>query len=262
MRIDGQCSMERGIALVLALLMLAGTGRAEKRIHRDDFTTPQPFPERTLIVIGFLGAWEDWDNPKRSVRKLVLRLREMNLPGVFAESAGNHSRKLVREFILSGLDRDRNGKVDASEAAAAQIILYGQSFGGAAAVKLSRELERDSIPVRLTVQVDSVGHDDDEIPANVHRAANLFQRDPPGPVMGRAEIRAKDPTKTQILFNQRFTYLFREVDMSDYPPISRKLGVAHFKMDNDPLVWGEVEGLILSEIARWQAETQGPRPSR
>lgn len=245
--------MRRTLAAVLGCL-LAMPLHAERRIRRQDLATPVPLPPKSLIVLGFLGAWEDWDNPKRSVRKLTLKLREMHLPGVYAESAGNHSRKLIRQFVLEALDRDRNGRVDPREARSGQIICFGQSFGAAACVKLARELNRWQIPVRMTVQVDSIGFDDAVIPPNVQRAANLFQRDPPGPLMGRAEIRAADPSKTKILFNHRFTYLFRDIDMSDYPAISRKLGVAHFKMDNDPLVWGEVEGLILAEIARWQAE--------
>ncbi|MBI5085338.1 MAG: hypothetical protein HZB13_12165, partial [Acidobacteria bacterium] len=132
-----------------------------------------------------------------------------------------------------------------------EVICYGQSFGGAACVKLARDLNKAGIAVRLTVQVDSVGRDDDWIPPNVSRALNLYQRDP-GPVQGEPHIKAVDPARTAILGNICFFYLFRDVDMSDYPPLARKMGVSHWKMDNDPIVWKQVEMAILSEIAAWE----------
>jgi hypothetical protein len=244
----------RGLCALLILTFLASGARAERRIQESEFTTPQPVPPGSLIVVGFLGAWEVWDNPKRSVRKLALRLRGMNLPGLYVETAGNHSRHIVREFLKCALDRNGNGRIEPEEARQVGIVLYGQSFGGAAAVMLARELKKWNVPVLLTVQVDSIGRDDKEIPSNVKRAMNLYQRDP-GSIWGENAIEAEDPSKTQILGNQRFTYLFRnDIDMSDYPKAAQKAPVAHWKMDNDPVVWGIVEGLILAEFARWQVD--------
>jgi hypothetical protein len=45
-------------------------------------------------------------------------------------------------MIRRAFDRNRDGQLDAQERAGVRLILYGQSFGGAAAVKLARELER------------------------------------------------------------------------------------------------------------------------
>ena len=235
---------------VLALALALGA-RADRRLDRKDIRTPAPLPRRSLLVVGFLGAWEEWDNDKRSVRKVALSLRERGIPGLHVETADNHSRKTVLKFIREALDTNRNRKVEPEEARAAQLIFYGQSFGGAAAVKLARELEKLGVPVRLTVQVDSVGKDDDRIPGNVSRALNLFQRDP-GPVWGENKIKAVDPSRTKILGNVQFTYLFRDVDMSDYPKAARRLGLAHWKMDNDPVVWTMVETAILAEAAGWR----------
>jgi hypothetical protein len=238
--------------LAAALLMVTLGVRADRRLDRKDIQTPAPLPRRSLLVVGFLGAWEEWDNDRRSVRKVALSLREKGIPGLHVETADNRSRKTVLKFIREALDTNRSRKLEPEEARAAQLIFYGQSFGGAASVKLARELEKLGVPVRLTVQVDSVGKDDDRIPANVSRALNLYQRDP-GPVWGENKIKAVDPARTTILGNLQFTYLFRDVDMSDYPKAARRMGLAHWKMDNDPVVWTAVEAAILAEITAWQA---------
>lgn len=236
--------MRRLVALLLLATLATPAARAGHPLRRGDIRTPAPLPRGSLLVIGFLGAWEEWDNPKRSVRKLALSLRERHLPGVYVETAGNHDRSTVLRFI-----REAAGRRAPSEV---QIICYGQSFGGAACVKLARDLNKAGIPVRLTVQIDSVGRNDDWIPPNVSRALNLYQRDP-GPVQGEPEIKAVDPSRTAILGNFRYFYFFRNVDMSDYPPLARRMGLSHWKMDNDPIVWKQVETAILAEIAAWEA---------
>ncbi|MBA3975905.1 MAG: hypothetical protein C0504_16995 [Candidatus Solibacter sp.] len=241
-------------AALAALALLAAPCAAEKRIRRAGIVAPAPLPEGSVLVAGFLGAWERWDNPKRSVRKLALRLREGAGPDVFVETAGNHSRATIRKFIHEALDRNRDGKLDEAEARSVGIILYGQSFGGAAAVRLARELKKWNVPVCLTVQVDSIGRGDHLIPSNVKRAVNFYQRDP-GPVRGQPRIRAEDASKTEILANIRHFYVLRDVDMSGYPRAARGImTLSHWKMDNDPMVWAEVEGFIRAEIVRWQAE--------
>jgi hypothetical protein len=247
----------RSLAAALAAgLLIAGPLAAEKKVKRSDLTTPAPLPRGSLLVVGLLGGWEDWDNPKRSVRKVALALREKSIPGVYVETAGNHSRKLVRGFVLDALDRDRDRKISADEARASELILYGQSFGAAGAVMLARELKKHGAVVRLIVMVDSIGQKDQLIPSNVARVLNLYQRDP-GPVRGESKIRAEDPSRTAILGNIPFTYLFRNIDLSDYPKIARKAAISHWKMDNDPVAWGMVEAAILAEVAAWRLT---PRP--
>ena len=246
--------MWKWTAPVPAICCLAAPCMAQKRLRRSDIQAPAPLPVGSVLVVGFLGAWARWDNPNRNVRKLAVRLRETSGMNVFAETAGNRNRTIIRKYIHEALDRDKNGKIDEAEAGSVGIILYGQSFGGAAAVKLARELKRWNVPVLLTVQVDSVGRGDGVIPSNVKRAVNLYQRDP-GPIRGQSSIRAEDASHTQILANLQHTYLLREMDMTDYPRVSRgRMTLSHWKMDNDPMVWAEVEGFIRAEIVRWQAE--------
>ncbi len=208
--------------LFAVALLAALTARADHRLSLKEISTPAPMPRGSLLVIGFLGAWEDWDNEKRSVRKLALALRARQLPGVFVETAGNHDRRTVLKFIRRALDQNRDKKLDADEKRSVSVICYGQSFGGAACVKLARDLDKLGVAVRLTVQIDSVGRNDDWIPPNVSRALNLYQRDP-GPVWGENDIKAVDPSRTTILGNLRFFYFFRRVDMSDYPRAARRM---------------------------------------
>src|SRR2546430_17003139 len=69
---------------------------------------------------------------------------------------------------------------------------------------LFRSLEKQRIPVLLTVQVDSVSRwwrNDSVIPANVEKAVNFYQS--AGLLKGRKEIRAADAAHTQILGNNR-----------------------------------------------------------
>lgn len=241
---------------LMAAVLLCGLSHAGPRFDRGGWSAPVPLPRGSMVVVGFLGAWERRDDERRSVRKLALRLREPSLPGLYVETAGNHDRKRVRRILLASLDRDGNGRLSREEAESVAFVFYGQSFGGAAAVYLARDLERHGVPVRLTVQVDSVGRRDHLIPANVARALNLYQRDP-GPIRGEPAIRAADPSRTQILGNLPFTYLFRRVDMSGYPAIARRIGLSHWKMDNDPTVWAIVEAAVRAEILRWQGERAG-----
>jgi hypothetical protein len=75
--------------LGIALGLLVSAAALGQRLA--DFTTPQPVPAGSTLVMGFLGGFERWDDEHRGVRRVVLRLRRR--PGVYAESAGNHRRR-------------------------------------------------------------------------------------------------------------------------------------------------------------------------
>jgi hypothetical protein len=212
---------------------------------------PPSRPANRTVVFGFLGGFERWNDEHRGVRRVALDLRVRRELDVTAETFGNHHRAGAMAFLRTLLDTNGDGKLDANERASARVVLYGQSWGGAAVVKAARELESWGVPVLLTVQVDSVGLSDAVIPPNVQFAANFFQHDPLT-IHGRQEIRAADPTRTEILGNYELSYLFRPVDA---PPGSaswarRNLGGGHAKMELDPAVWAQVEGLILNAITR------------
>jgi len=216
----------------------------------SDFTTPTPIPESNTLIIGFLGGWEKWDEPKRGVRKFALRLRAKNLSGVHIETVENHRREIALELVKKAFDRDVDATLSEAEAASARLIVFGQSFGGAAVNKLCKELKPLGVPVLLAVQIDSVGVDDAEVPSNVRRAVNFFQRDDYFFIRGERALRAEDATRTEILGNYRFKYRGKKVDLSDgrwYQKIFRN---AHVKMEQDPDVWAQVEAIILEEIRK------------
>jgi uncharacterized protein (UPF0147 family) len=199
------------------------------------------------IVIGLLGGFERWDDANRGVRKLVLKLRQM--PGVHAESLANRNRRTALKYILKALDANGNRKLEADERQRANIVIFGQSLGGAQTVALARDLNRRGIPVQLTVQIDSFGMRDSVIPPNVRKAANFYQHE----ILtfrGEDEIRAADPKKTTILANVQF----------HYPPFlpsysrpeswaRRRLGGAHAKLEADPILWAQIETMVRQAIS-------------
>lgn len=237
--------MSRVVLLAVVLTLLVFFSDNGQRY--EHFTTPTPLPPGHTLVLGFMGGRRPWNDDREGTRKLALKLRAMNLPGVYVETVGNRKRALALRLIQNAFDRNRDGELTADERASARLIVYGQSFGGAAVAKLARQLHELGIPVLLTVQIDSVGRGDAVIPANVRRAANLYQSDG-WFIRGEPEIRAQDPQKTEIVGNFRFSYKEKKVDLSGVPWYRIIFRKAHAKMDRDPAVWAKVEELIRAEL--------------
>lgn len=203
-----------------------------------------------VVVVGFVGGAVKHDDPVRSEVKLAEHLRAEYPSSVFVETFENRHREKALHVILTQLGADRSGLLSENEKRQARIILYGHSWGGSAMVELARELDKRSIPVLLTVQVDSVkrfGADDGVIPPNVARAANFYQ--PSGVIHGREQIRAADPAKTQILGNFRFDYKEHPIRCPEYPWYDRTFAKTHTEIDCDPAVWSRVEALIRQQIS-------------
>ncbi len=232
----------------ISLLALAALGATSGCVflHQGygDFITPTPLPQGGCLVVGFLGGLEPWDNETQGVRKVALRLRARKIPGLHVETVQSNKRTLALELIRNAFDRDRDGRLSEQERRSVRLVLYGMSFGGASAIRVARSLREMQVPVLLTVQVDSVGRNDDRIPPNVHTAANLYQTEGKL-VRGEPVIRAEDPGKTRILGNLHFEYTDRTIDLSAVPWYKKVLRVAHSKMNEDPRVWDKVEALIL-----------------
>jgi hypothetical protein len=222
-------------------VVLVASGCAGIRI--EDVQTPRPIPEDSCLVVGFHGGRDAWDDETKGVRRLALELRGL---GFFAETFENRSGRVALELVR--------------QARSERLVLYGQSFGGAAVPRLARELEKLDIPVELTLQIDSVGRDDGVLPGNVRDAANLFQTD--GWFLdGEHPIRALDPSRTRILGNWRFDYSQppgSEISLADVPWWKLAFRIPHARMDRDPEVWSFARRLI--EAACTGAEMEGVKP--
>jgi pimeloyl-ACP methyl ester carboxylesterase len=170
-----------------AVVALAQTGLAQS-VPKVTGTMPP------VIVIGFVGGFIKHDNLVHSEVQLAARLRKAYPRGVDVETFESYHGEKAREKILSLLDINHDGTLTPAEKQNGRIIIYGHSWGGSEAIALARKLEKDGIPVLLTIQVDSISkiHQNDAvIPANVAQAANFYQ--PDGLLHGQSEIRAADP---------------------------------------------------------------------
>ncbi|MCI0415421.1 hypothetical protein L0222_21830 [bacterium] len=228
------------LPFLLCLILLSCFSR--QRYHH--FETRTPLAEGDALVLGFLGGRQSWNNSREGVRRLALELRAMNQPGLHVETVENVRRDLALQLVQNALDSDRNGTLTGNEKESARLILYGQSFGGAAVVKFANQLHQLKIPVLLTIQIDSVGRHDDVLPENVRAAANLFQRN--GILIrGESEIRAQNPVKTRIIGNFEFDYSNKQIDLSSVDWYKKIFRNSHTKMNQDPEVWEKVKELIV-----------------
>ena len=227
------------LRLVLCSLLLVSTVQADSKNQVfSDFTTPLPLRNGDILVLGIVGGWERWDAPHRAIRRTALELRAMHRPGVWIETVENHKLDLARELVQ---------KAFPTPPAGAQLIVYGQSLGGSASLRLCRWLNEQGFRVRLAVVVDSYGRDTYAVPPNVAAAANLYQNDI-GPVRGAPEITAEDPARTRILGNWRYTYAGRDVPMPGEPDIRKWFMGSHLKMEYDPEPWARVRDMIVAAI--------------
>jgi hypothetical protein len=211
------------------------------------------------IVVGFVGGFIAHDNPVHSEVQLAARLRQEYPTGVNVETFESYHGGSARGAILKLLDANHDGTLTAEEKQNARIILYGHSWGGWASISLARALERDGIPVLLTVQVDSVTafwRNDTTIPANVAQAVNFYQ--PHGLVRGHHDIRAADAARTRIIGNFQFDYTTSSLSCAEYPWYDRIVVKPHTQIECDPIVWGQVESLIREHLPLGTPSTSAP----
>ena len=234
----------RSISFIFCLIPAA--------IHADSarpVSATDAFATAPVIVIGFVGGFVKHDAMVHSAVQVAAHLRQDYPSGVYVEVLENHRREKAHAEIIRLLDTDRDGTLSIEEKRNARIILYGHSWGASEAVTLARELEREGIPVLLTVQVDSVskpGQNDKVIPANVAEAANFYQ--PNGFLHGRRQIRAADPARTHIIGNFRFDYKANPIPASSTRGTTVLFMKSHTEIECDPKVWAQVESLIQSRL--------------
>jgi hypothetical protein len=238
-------ALARAVSLFLAVALAHGEAGSPAAI-----TAAQPIGLPPAMVIGFVGGFVKHNASAHSTVQVVDHLRNEYPAGVYVEAFENHRRQDAYREILRRLDLNKDGTLSTEEKRNARIIIFGHSWGASETVTLARKLEKDGIPVLLTIQVDSVskiGQNDSVIPANVGQAVNFYQ--PDGIIHGRPQIRAADPARTEIVGNFRFDYKTNPISCEGYPWFDRVLVKAHTEIECDPKVWDQVESLIYSKLA-------------
>jgi hypothetical protein len=201
------------------------------------------------IVVGFVGGFVRHDDLRHVPVQLARRLSEAYPSGTWIKTFENHHIHDAYRAVLQQLDTNHDGFLSAEEKNNARIILFGHSWGASTVVTLARALQRQQIPVMLTVQVDSVqkkGQNDAVIPANVAEAVNFYQ--PYGLIHGRAKITAADPTHTQILGNYLFDYHKDPAVCKETIWYVNLLSKTHMESECDPRLWSRVETLIRQHL--------------
>ena len=232
----------------------------KEAFHLVCASAPVPVANGTAqhaVVIGFLGGFVKQDDVKHPEVVFANYLRSRYGPNVHAAVFGNHEGKKALEFIRE--EAEARKFTSSSEKNAVKIILYGHSWGASEVLEFARELERQRIPVALTIQVDSVhkmGQNDRTVPANVARAVNFYQRK--GFTPGRPLIVAENAERTTILGNFQMTYHAHDIRCDNYRWVSRTLNKPHHQIENDPHVWDQIVTLIDAELS---SEIRAPAPA-
>ena len=231
---------------VFASMILAAT--LPPLSHAVDPVHPQPAAPAN-IVIGFVGGWVGHDRPNHGPIELAWRIQRSVPKATYVQVFENRHRKNAYITVLHLLDKDHSGVLSPEEKSHARIILFGHSWGAAAAVALAADLRRQGIPVLLTAQVDSIAkfwQNDSIIPDNVAEAINFYQ--PHGILRGRQQIKAADPAKTEILGNYREDYKKNPVQCSVEPWFNRLFTSGHMQSECDPHVWSKIESMVRQRL--------------
>jgi len=238
------------ILAILALAILSTPLPALSQRVDAALLRPQATPAPSNIVIGFVGGFVSHDNLHHAPVQLARQIRRTVPADTYVEVFENRRRKLAYQTVIRLLDSNHDGILSIQEKTAARIILFGHSWGAAAAVLLARDLRREGVPVSLTVQVDSVAkiwQNDSVIPDNVANAVNFYQ--PHGVIHGRARITAADPARTEILGNYRMDYRRNPVSCTDAPRWERLFAPGHMQSECDPRLWSQVENLVRQQLS-------------
>jgi len=236
-------------ASVVSLTLLSAIVPQSSRAA-DAAPRPAATSAPSNIVIGFVGGFVGHDDLHHGPVQLAQRIRRTAPKDTYIEVFENRRRKRAYDAVFRLLDTNHDGVLSPEERARARIILFGHSWGAAAAVLLARDLRRERIPVLLTVQVDSVAklwQNDSVIPDNVAEAVNFYQ--PHGIIHGRGQITAADAAKTAILGNYRFDYKKDPIECTGTLWFDRVFIPGHMQSECDPRLWSQIESMVRQRLS-------------
>jgi hypothetical protein len=251
------------VILTSLVLTIPAVSRAVDAVAPPSASTSAP----SNIVIGFVGGFVDHDNPHHGPVILARKLKRAVPKDTYVQVFENRRRKRAYNTVIRLLDTDHDGVLSPEEKARARIVLFGHSWGASAAVLLARDLQRQNIPVLMTVQVDSVAkvwQNDSVIPANVSEAVNFYQTH--GLIHGRREIVAAEPLRTEILGNYRMDYRKDPIECPDSSWWYRIFTPGHMQSECDPHLWTKIETLVTQKLSPQPTSAAvpdaDPQPSR
>jgi len=226
--------------------------------RRGPLSYGQSLPSQA-VVVGFVGGFANPHDLKHPEVLFAAYLREHYASELHAEVFSNHDRNGALRYVIGLLDTNHDGFLSDEEKQRARIIIYGHSWGASETAAFARELQRNAIPVLLTIQLDIVtkwGQQPSRIPSNVESAINFFQSE--GFLQGRSEIVASDTTRTEIIGNFRSTYVDRPINCDNYPWFARTFNKPHHEIENDPGVWNQIASLIDTKVSASSRSNDAP----
>jgi hypothetical protein len=210
-----------------------------------------------VLVVGFVGGFVHVNDLRHSEVQLARQLQATYSEGVEVRIFENRQKVKAHHWVLEQLAETHVTKPAGDRNSRACIILFGHSWGASAVISLAQQLERDRVPVALTIQVDSIaknGTNDSVVPTNVAEAINFYQTH--GILHGRTTITAADPSRTRILGNLLFNYTKAPPECRAYPWYDRLFFAGHTSIECDPRVWSQVDALIRTRVL------EGPQPDK
>ena len=155
-----------------------------------------------ILYVGFVGGLETPSNRHSGIVQIRDALLGPSYTGVCARTFSPYHWTSGRRWSLKHFPPHQGPMTDDELKQAPKLVLVGHSLGGWAVLSVARGLEREGIPVELTIQVDSVGVTDRTVPRNVKAAAIFYARDILM-LMTTKKIKVEDASETTLVANIR-----------------------------------------------------------
>jgi hypothetical protein len=145
------------LALVSAFLLInltnAARGASGVPAELAPIAASQLHDAIPTLVVGFVGGFVHADDVRHSEVQLARTLQEKYGDQVKVEIFKNRDAVQAHEAIVEWWNSLGGNMLPQSSTPAAGIILFGHSWGASTVVYVARELEREGIPVVLTIRL-------------------------------------------------------------------------------------------------------------